>query len=112
RQITDAYGSAASCLDVAGATQTVLIEAHADEIGMVVQYVDENGFVYISKIGGSDPTIARARRVHIHSRKGVVEGIIGNTAIHLQVRDNNQKQPQWRDLYVDIGATTKEEALG
>jgi len=112
RQITDAYGSAASCLDVDGATQTVLIEAHADEIGMVVQYIDENGFVYISRIGGSDPSIARARRVHIHSRKGIVEGIIGNTAIHIQVRDTPQKPPQWRDLYVDIGATTKEEALG
>jgi len=111
RQLTDAYGSAAAFIDVPKAERTLLLEAHADEIGMVVQYIDENGFVYISKIGGSDPSIARARRVDIHARHGLVRGIIGNTAIHLQSKDQNQKTPQWRDLYIDIGAKTKEEAL-
>jgi len=111
RQVTDAYGSAAACLDVNPEFMTVMLEAHADEIGMVVQYIDETGFVYISRIGGSDPGIARARRIHIHSRDGIVEGIIGNTAIHLQVRDGSQKQPTWKDLFVDIGASTREEAL-
>lgn len=111
RQVTDAYGSAAGCLNINPEFMTVMLEAHADEIGMVVQYIDELGFVYISKIGGSDPSIARARRIHIHSRNGTVEGIIGNTAIHIQIRDGNQKQPTWKDLFVDIGASTREEAL-
>lgn len=111
RQVTDAYGSAAACIDVKPEYMTVMLEAHADEIGMVVQYIDETGFVYISRIGGSDPSIARARRIHIHSRDGIVEGVIGNTAIHLQARDGNQKQPAWKDLFVDIGASTREEAL-
>lgn len=111
RQITDAYGSAAAFIEVPQAHRTILLEAHADEIGMVVQYIDDNGYVYINKIGGSDPSIARARRVDIHSRGGLVRGIIGNTAIHLQSKDQNQKTPQWRDLYIDIGAKTKEEAL-
>lgn len=111
RMVTDVYGSAAACIDTDPEAATVMLEAHADEIGMVVQYVDETGFLYINRIGGSDPSIARARRVHIHTREGVVEGVIGNTAIHLQVRDGSQKTPQWRDLFVDIGASTREEAL-
>ena len=111
RVLTDAYGSAAAFLDIPEATKTVMIEAHADEIGMLVQYIDENGFLYITRIGGSDPSIARARRIHIHNNKGIVEGIIGNTAIHLQSKDTNAKLPHWRDLFVDIGASTREEAL-
>jgi putative aminopeptidase FrvX len=109
--LTDAYGSAAAHIIVEGATKTVMIEAHADEIGMVVQYIDESGFVYISRIGGSDPSIARARRIHIHNKKGIVEGVIGNTAIHLQAKDNSNKTPHWRDLFVDIGVSSREEAL-
>lgn len=111
RQITDAYGSAAAYLEVPGAHRTLMLEAHADEIGMVVQYIDDTGFVYVSKIGGSDPSIARARHVDIHTRHGLVKGIIGNTAIHLQSKDQPQKTPLWREVYIDIGAKTKMDAL-
>ncbi len=108
---TDAYGSAAARIEVGPDAITVMLEAHCDEIGMIVQYVDESGFVYINRVGGSDPGIARARKVFIHSRDGIVSGIIGNTAIHLQERDNN-KLPKWSDLFIDIGASNREEALG
>jgi putative aminopeptidase FrvX len=108
--IVDAYGSAAARLEVKGATKTILLEAHCDEIGMVVQHIDDSGFVAINRLGGSDPTIARAKRVSIHTRQGVVSGVVGNTAIHLQDRDSN-KQPSWKDLFVDIGVSSREEAL-
>jgi len=108
--ITDVYGSAAAHLDVNPEAITVMLEAHCDEIGMVVQYVDSNGFVYINRIGGSDPTIVRAKKVFIHTQKGIVSGVVGNTAIHLQDK-GNQKIPAWKDLFIDIGAASKEEAL-
>lgn len=107
---TDAYGSAAAFLDVDKDAITVMLEAHCDEIGMVVQHIDDNGFIYISRIGGSDPAISRAKKVSIHSAKGVVRGLIGNTAIHLQDRDSN-KSPGWKDLFVDIGVSSRDEAL-
>lgn len=107
--ITDAYGSAAAILRVNPEAITVMIEAHCDEIGMVVQHIDEQGFIWIQRIGGSDPTIARARKVCIHTEKGIVSGIIGHTAIHLQDRDNN-KPFAWKDLFIDIGAASREEA--
>lgn len=107
---TDAYGSAAAMIDADPDAITVMLEAHCDEIGMIVQHVDESGFIYINRVGGSDPGIARARKVYIHSREGIVSGIIGHTAIHLQDRENN-KLPKWSDLFIDIGASSREEAL-
>ncbi len=109
---SDSYGSAIGKLEVNPDVMTVMLEAHADEIGMVVQHIDDKGFVFINKLGGSDSTIARARKVFVHSKKGRVSGVTGNTAIHLQDNKNGGgKQPSWKDIYVDIGATNKEEAL-
>src|SRR5690554_5839667 len=81
---TDAYGSAVARLETNSDVMTVMLEAHCDEIGMVVQYISDDGFIYLNKLGGSDSTIARARRVHIHTGNGKVTGVTGNTAIHLQ----------------------------
>ncbi len=111
RTETDAYGSAAAFLDVNPDAPTLMLEAHCDEIGMIVQHIDESGFVYLNRLGGSDPAIARARRVTIHSRKGQVTGIIGHTAIHLQDKNGSNKTPGWKDLFVDLGVSSKDEAL-
>lgn len=109
---TDTYGSAVAKLNTSFDVITVMLEAHCDEIGMIVQHVTDDGFVFINKLGGSDSTIARAKRVFIHSRDGIVSGVVGNTAIHLQDNKNGGgKQPEWKDIYVDIGAKSKEEAL-
>ncbi|MDX1641841.1 MAG: M42 family peptidase, partial [Balneolaceae bacterium] len=109
---SDAYGSAAAKLLINADVPTIMLEAHADEIGMVIQHISDDGFVTLNKLGGSDSTIARAKRVVIHSRKGRVTGVVGNTAIHLQEKKNGGgKQPAWKDIYVDIGVSSKEEAL-
>ncbi|WP_069131049.1 M20/M25/M40 family metallo-hydrolase [Rhodohalobacter halophilus] len=109
---SDAYGSVVAKVETNMDVATVMIEAHADEIGMVVQHISEEGFITLNKLGGSDSTIARAKRVYIHSKKGRVLGVVGNKAIHLQDSKNGGgKQPAWKDIYVDIGASSKEEAL-
>ncbi|MEQ9264970.1 MAG: M20/M25/M40 family metallo-hydrolase [Balneolaceae bacterium] len=110
--VTDAYGSCAAKLQTSGDVATVLLEAHCDEIGMVVQHITDQGFVYVNKLGGSDSTIARAKKVYIHNKKGKVVGVTGNTAIHLQtVKNGGGKEPAWKEIYVDIGVSSKEEAL-
>ncbi len=110
--VTDAYGSCAAKLKTSGDVATVMLEAHCDEIGMVVQHITEKGFVYVNKLGGSDSTIARAKKVFIHNKKGRVVGVTGNTAIHLQTTKNGGgSQPAWKDIYVDIGVSSREEAL-
>jgi endoglucanase len=109
---TDAYGSAVARLHTNYDATTVMLEAHCDEIGMIVQHITEKGFIRVNKLGGSDPTITRAKYVDIHNKRGVVSGVVGNTAIHLQDNKNGKgKQPEWKDIYIDIGVSNREEAL-
>lgn len=109
---TDAYGSAVAKLKTSFDVITVMLEAHCDEIGMIVQHITDEGFIYLNKLGGSDSTITRAKRVFIHARDGIVSGVVGNTAIHLQEKKNGGgSQPSWKDIFVDIGASSREEAL-
>ncbi|MEX2464015.1 MAG: M20/M25/M40 family metallo-hydrolase [Balneolaceae bacterium] len=109
---SDAYGSAMAKIQTNADVATIMLEAHADEIGMVVQHISDSGFVTLNKLGGSDSTIARAKKVYIHNKNGRVTGVVGNTAIHLQENKNGGgKQPAWKDIFVDIGVSSKEEAL-
>ena len=109
---SDAYGSAIGRIEMNADVMTVMLEAHADEIGMVVQHITDDGFIYLNKLGGSDSTIARAKRVFIHGKNGKISGVTGNTAIHLQDKKNGGgKQPAWKDIFVDIGASDREEVL-
>ncbi|MBT5707938.1 MAG: M42 family peptidase, partial [Verrucomicrobia bacterium] len=73
----DAYGNVVATINPGGSPR-VMLSAHADEIAMTVNYIDESGFVYMRRVGGIDPAIMRARRVRIHSAKGDVPGVIGN----------------------------------
>ncbi len=105
---SDAYGNAWARLDGTGNAPHVMLEAHADEIGFIVRHVDEKGFLSIAPLGGSDKTIAAARRITIFGSKGPVVGVIGNTAIHLREKDKD-KVPEWKDLFADVGATNAAE---
>ena len=108
---TDAYGSAWARLDGQTPPLKIMLEAHADEIGYMVQNITDDGFIFVTRIGGSDRTIARGKRVRILGDKGPVFGIFGNTAIHL--RDSqNEKVPEIHELFVDIGAVSKIEVEG
>jgi len=102
----DDYGNAWAVVDgTQPEAPRVMLGAHADEIGFIVRYVDEKGFLSIGPIGGSDRTLSPARRVVLFGSKGPVTGVIGNTAIHLRERDKD-KPPEWKELFVDIGAST------
>lgn len=101
----DAYGSTWARLP--GKTeQVVMLEAHADEIGFIIKHIDDKGFLRLDRIGGSDAATARGRRLDILGDKGIVPGIIGNTAIHLRRDDHgSEKAPAVHDLWVDVGAS-------
>jgi len=106
----DAYGTAWATLKGKGRTpRTVMIEAHADEIGYIVKMITKEGFLRIDLIGGSDAANGRGRRLDILGDKGTVRGVIGNTAIHIRDRSGGEKAPRIDQLYVDIGAGNAEE---
>lgn len=105
----DSYGSTWATL-AGSSDQSIMLAAHADEIGYMIKHVTEEGFLYIDRIGGSDAATGQGRRIHILGDKGTVTGIIGNTAIHLR-RDSlsSEKAPAIDQLWVDVGASSPEE---
>ncbi|MEZ4701974.1 MAG: M42 family metallopeptidase [Rhodothermales bacterium] len=107
---SDHYGTAWATLDGTGKDDAprLMLEAHADEIGFMVNHISDEGFLYIVRIGGSDRAITRGRIVRILGSQGEVEGVVGNTAIHLRDR-NDDKVPDWHDIFIDIGAGSKAE---
>lgn len=105
----DTYGTVVGVINP-GKDYKVVIEAHADEIAWYVNYIDDNGYIYVQRNGGSDHQIAPSMRVHLHTKKGIVDGIFGWPAIH--VRDKSREpQPSLKNLTIDVGASSKEEVL-
>jgi putative aminopeptidase FrvX len=104
----DAYGNVWATLSTHESAARIMLEAHADEIGFMIQNITEEGFLYVTRIGGSDRAIARGKRLTILGDKGPVAGLIGNTAIHLRDKDHD-KIPEIHELHLDIGANSKKE---
>jgi putative aminopeptidase FrvX len=107
----DAYGNAWATLVGLGSSARIMLEAHADEIGFMIQYITEDGFLYVTRIGGSDRAIARSKRLTILGDEEPVPAVIGNTAIHLRDKESD-KIPEVHELYLDVGANSKEEVEG
>jgi endoglucanase len=77
---------------------------------MAVNYINDEGFIYVRKMGGVDAAITKAQRVVIHTRKGPVKGVVGNVAPHLMKDEKEAKAPKIHDLFIDIGVSSRKEA--
>ncbi len=106
---TDAYGNAIAVLNPKGDPK-LLLDGHIDELGLMIKHITKEGFIYFQRIGGVDPALIRSKRVNIHTKKGIVRGVIGATAIHLLDRTKDQKAPKMHELYIDIGAADDKAA--
>ena len=102
---TDAYGNAVAWLNKGGSPR-LMLAAHADEIAMTVNFINEQGFIYVRRVGGIDPAITKAQRVNIHARGGTVRGVVGNVAPHLMKLEGEPKPPKIHDLFIDIGVSS------
>lgn len=87
----------------------VVIEAHADEISWYVNYITDDGLIYVIRNGGSDQMIAPSKVVHIHSEKGIVKGVFGWPAIHTRGVNSDEPVPKLENIFIDCGAVTKQE---
>lgn len=105
--ITDSYGSAVGVLNP-NSKYKVVIEGHADEISWYVNYISENGLVYVVRNGGSDHQIAPSKIVNIHTKTGFVKGVFGWPAIHTRDRSREQT-PKPDNIFIDCGCQTKEQ---
>lgn len=110
---SDTYGNCVAVLNK-GASPRVMLAAHADEIALAVNYISDEGFIYVQRMGGVDAAITKAQRVLIlTSVPGArpVKGVVGNVAPHLtKAEDDKPKAPKIHDLFIDIGAKNRKEA--
>lgn len=106
----DVYGGSYSMVGpIKTLSPTIMLSGHIDEVGFMVNYINGDGFVYVDMIGGVDPLVATAKPVVIHNKRGPVKGVFGKTAIHLMDRD--EKPLKLHQMFIDIGARDKEDAL-
>ncbi len=89
----------------------IMLAAHMDEIGLLVKYISKEGFISFIKVGGVDDKILPAQRVVIKGKKGDVFGILGAKPPHLLKEEDRNKPIKYEDMFIDIGAKSKEEAL-
>ena len=103
----DAYGSTFGIINP-GQDYRVVIEAHADEISWFVNYISEEGFIYLVRNGGSDHQIAPSKRVNIHTEQGLVQAVFGWPAIHTR-RGDKESHPTPKNIFLDCGCGSKKE---
>ena len=105
--ISDTYGTVVGVINPESKYK-VVIEAHADEISWFVNYITDDGYIYVIRNGGSDHQIAPSMRVNIQTKKGIVKGVFGWPAIH--VRDPKTEQnPSLKNIFIDVGCSSKKE---
>ncbi len=105
--MTDTYGTAVGIINPDAAFK-VVIEGHSDEISWYVNYITDDGLIYVIRNGGSDHQIAPSKRVNIHTKNGIVKGVFGWPAIHTRNR-GKEENPKIENLFIDLGCETKEE---
>lgn len=105
--ITDTYGTAVGVINPK-AEYKVVIEGHADEISWYVNYISDNGLIYVIRNGGSDHQIAPSKVVNIHTKKGIVQGVFGWPAIHTRSRAK-EEPPKPDNIFIDVGCKKKKE---
>lgn len=88
----------------------VMLVGHSDEIGFLVRFIDDNGFIFFGAVGGVDPQVTQGRRVAIHTRNGIVSGVIGRKPIHLIEAKDRETVVKLESQYIDVGAANKKEA--
>src|SRR5215216_4021214 len=109
-EFTDSYGTAVGIINP-NQPFKVVIEAHADEISWFVNYVTNEGLIYLKRNGGVDHQIAPGQRVFIHGKKGPVKAVFGWPAIHTRINSPETKEPQPKvdNLFLDTGARSKKD---
>jgi putative aminopeptidase FrvX len=106
----DVLGNRIAILNPSG-DPTLMLAGHMDELGLIITFINKDGFIYFDTIGGHDRTVISGRRVVIETAKGPVKGVTGKRAIHLMDEADRKKVPEIHEIWIDIGARSKKEAL-
>lgn len=88
----------------------VMLAAHMDEIGLIVRYIDKNGFIKFSKLGGINDQMLLNQEVDIHSNGEKILGVVGSKPPHRMKAAEKKKPVEYENMFIDIGASSKEDA--
>lgn len=89
----------------------IMLAAHMDEVGLMVKTVTKDGFLQFSKLGGIDDRILAAQKVLVFTKKGTYNGVIGSKPPHIQKEEERKKILTYDDLFIDVGATSRDDAV-
>ena len=106
---TDLHGNVIAARNP-GAPLRIMLAGHCDQIGLIVQHIDDDGFLYVQPIGGWDPEVLIGQRMTVWTAGGPVPGVIARKPIHLLTEEERKQVPKMKDLWLDIGASDKEDA--
>src|SRR5438067_6956458 len=106
---TDRHGNVLAIRNPKGHPR-IMLAGHCDQIALMVQHIDDNGFLFVQPMGGWDMQILLGQNLTVWTRSGPLSGVISRKAPHLLTSDERNKVPQFTDVWVDIGAADKKEA--
>jgi len=106
---TDIHGNVIGIKNPGGDPR-LMLAGHCDEIGFMIKYIDRNGFIFFSSIGGVDAHIVPGQRVKIHASGGPILGVVGKKPIHIMEEEERKKVVKLSEQWIDIGVTSKREA--
>src|SRR5918997_5879606 len=107
---TDKLGTTVARVGGRGEHPLMAVVGHIDEIALLVSHVSEKGFLHVVQSGGWDPQVLVGQRVEVHTRSGILPGVVGRKPPHLTDSEERKKAVRLKDLHVDIGAKDGDEA--
>src|SRR5947209_5423698 len=110
---TDRHGNVIATVfakDKAASAHRVMLAGHCDQIALMVQYIDDSGYLYVQPVGGWDMQILLGQCLTVWTREGPVTGVVSRRATHLLTPEERNKVPLFTDVWIDIGARDRAEA--
>jgi putative aminopeptidase FrvX len=107
---TDMLGNLIARLRGPEGAPRVMLAGHCDEVGFMIRYIDDNGFLYFAPIGGVDAHLVPGQRVHIHARSGTILGVVGKKPIHLMEQKDRETVVKFKNQFIDIGCSDRASA--
>ena len=105
---TDVHGNVIATVNPSG-SPTILLDAHCDQIGLIVRHIDGYGFLRVTPVGGWDMQILLGQRMVVHTDDGPIPGVIARKPIHLLDPEERKNVPKMKDVWIDIGSASEAE---
>lgn len=106
---TDRHGNVIAVLNPQGSPR-IMLAGHCDQLGLMVEYIDDTGFLYVQPIGGWDMQILLGQNLVVWTKSGPVPAVVSRKAPHMLTPDERKKVPEYTDIWVDLGAKDKKDA--